>query len=83
MKQGRIQDLGCQSGAAPVTSEIVGSIPGQTHSSCDKEGDSLWQRRFPSGLRCPNIFYRANNVLGSQFNILIIWGKERAPGASR
>jgi hypothetical protein len=26
---------------APVTSEVVGSIPGQTHSSCDREGDSL------------------------------------------
>jgi hypothetical protein len=30
-------------------SEVVGSSPGQSHSSCDREGDSLWQRRFPSG----------------------------------
>jgi hypothetical protein len=30
-----------------ITSEVVGSIPGQTHSSCDGEGDSLRQRRFP------------------------------------
>jgi hypothetical protein len=28
-------------------SVVVSSIPGQTHSSCDREGDSLWQRRFP------------------------------------
>jgi hypothetical protein len=27
--------------SAPVTSEFVGSIHGQTHSSCDREGDSL------------------------------------------
>jgi hypothetical protein len=35
--------------SAHVTSEVVGSIPGQTHSSCDREGDSLWQRKFPPG----------------------------------
>jgi hypothetical protein len=42
--------LGCQSGAvvrsmfetsALVTSEGVGSIPSQTHSSCDRVGDSI------------------------------------------
>jgi hypothetical protein len=57
--------------SAPVTSEVVGSIPGQTHSSCDREGDSLRQRRFPPGApvssymhyKSPNIVYRANNVL--------------------
>jgi hypothetical protein len=27
--------------SVPVASEVVGSIPGQTHSSCDIEGDSL------------------------------------------
>jgi hypothetical protein len=57
-----------------VASEVVGSIPGQTHSSCDKEGDSLRQRRFPPGLRFPckstNIVHRANNVLvDTQFSI--------------
>jgi hypothetical protein len=30
-------------------SQVVGSITGQTHSSCNREGDSLGQRRFPSG----------------------------------
>jgi hypothetical protein len=57
--------------SAPVTSEVVDSIPGQTHSSCDREGDSLWQRRFLPGspvssyihYKSPNIVYRANNVL--------------------
>jgi hypothetical protein len=57
--------------SAPVTSEFVGSIPGQTHSSCDRVGDSLGQRRFPPGApvscyihyKSPNIVYRANNVL--------------------
>jgi hypothetical protein len=57
--------------SAPVTYVVVGSIPGQTHSSCDREGDSLWQRRFPPGapvssyIHCksPNIVYGANNVL--------------------
>jgi hypothetical protein len=57
--------------SAPVTSEVVGSIPGQTRSSCDREGDSLWQRRFPPGTpvssymhyKSPNIVYGVNNVL--------------------
>jgi hypothetical protein len=35
--------------SAPVTSEAVGAIPGQIHSSCDREGDSLRQCRFPPG----------------------------------
>jgi hypothetical protein len=56
---------GCQSGA------VVRSMF-QTHTSCDREGDSLWQRRFPPGApvssymhyKSPNIVYRAiNNVL--------------------
>jgi hypothetical protein len=25
----------------PVTTEVVGSIPGQIHCSCDREGDYL------------------------------------------
>jgi hypothetical protein len=51
--------------------EVVGSIPGQTHSICDREVDSLRQRRFPTGdpvssyihYKLPNIVYGANNVL--------------------
>jgi hypothetical protein len=71
----------CQSGAGqdrcsklaspPVTSEVMCSITGQAHSSCDAEGDSLWQRKFPPGApvsshmhyKSPNIVYGANNVL--------------------
>jgi hypothetical protein len=47
-----------------------------THSSCDREGDSLWRRRFSPGLcfrtlhyKVPNIVYRGlavtscNNVI--------------------
>jgi hypothetical protein len=66
--------------SVPVTSEVVGSIPSQTNSSCDREGDSLRQRKFSPGApvssyihyKSPNIVYRANNVLvdGRQFNIL-------------
>jgi hypothetical protein len=71
----------CQSGAVVirskfeiVSSEVVGSIPDQTHSSCDREGDSLWQRMFPPGLWFPptlhyklhNIVYRANKIVGDR-----------------
>jgi hypothetical protein len=57
--------------SSPVTSEVVGSIPGQTHSSWDREGDSLWQRMCPPRApvssyihyKSPCIVYRANNVL--------------------
>jgi hypothetical protein len=31
---------------SPVTSELWGTIPGRTLSSCDGEGDSLWQYMF-------------------------------------
>jgi hypothetical protein len=36
-----------------ITYEVLGSIPGRTHSSCDREVDSLWQRRFSAGVRFP------------------------------
>jgi hypothetical protein len=55
--------------SAPLTSEVVCLIPGQTHSSCDREGDSLGQRRFSPGAPFYSYItlqiaqYRANNVL--------------------
>jgi hypothetical protein len=43
-----IVEMGCQNGAVVrsmfeinIGAYLVGSIPGQTHSSCDREGDSL------------------------------------------
>jgi hypothetical protein len=50
---------------------VVGSIPSQTHSSCARAGNSLWQCRLPLGApvssyihyKSPNIVYGANNVL--------------------
>jgi hypothetical protein len=54
--------------SAPVTSEVVGSIPGQTHSSCDREGD----------IHCksPNTVNRANHVLvDAQLSIQYLNGK--------
>jgi hypothetical protein len=50
-------------------SEVVGLIPGQTHSSCDGESECLCQHRFPPGTpvssnidyKLPNIVYGANN----------------------
>jgi hypothetical protein len=68
----------------------VGSIPGQTHSSCDRVGDSLWQRRFPPGApvssyihyKSPNICLRANNVLvdaqlSIQYFLIAVWINHR------
>jgi hypothetical protein len=50
--------------SAPVTSEVVGSIPSQTHSICDREGDSLLQRRFPPGLWFPPMLhYKSPNIV--------------------
>jgi hypothetical protein len=56
--------------SAPVTSEVVGSIPGHVHSSCDREGESLRQRRFPPGAPVSSYitsqiaqYHRVNNVL--------------------
>jgi carotenoid cleavage dioxygenase-like enzyme len=59
--------------SALVTFEVVGSIPGQTHSSCDREGDSdCVGFLFGSGflLHTLQIVHRANNILtlSSQFN---------------
>jgi hypothetical protein len=66
-------NLGCQSGAvvrsmfvtsAPVTTEVVGSIPGQTHSLIERAtlSDSVG---FLLGLRFhpTYIVYRATNVI--------------------
>jgi hypothetical protein len=85
---------GCQDGAlvtdrcsklisAPITSEVVGSIPGQTHSLYDREGDSNWQCRFPPGApvssyihyKSPNIVYGASwrSSLNSMFFIPSNW----------
>jgi hypothetical protein len=59
--------------SAPVTSE-VGLIPGQTHSSCDREGDSLghWQRRFPPGLQFPPTYITNPPILSIEL-IMSYW----------
>ena len=57
--------------STPVTSEVPGSIPSRSRASCDRVGDSLWQRRFTPGApvssyratKSPNIVHRANDVL--------------------
>jgi hypothetical protein len=44
--------------------EVPGLNPGQTCSSCDREGDSLWQRRFSPGLRFPpTLYYKSPNIV--------------------
>jgi hypothetical protein len=72
----RLCTSGCQSGAV-VRSMFEINISAchlwgrGFHSSCDREGDSLRQRRFPPGApvssyihnKSPNIVYRANNDL--------------------
>jgi hypothetical protein len=48
---------------APVTSEVVGSIPVQTHSS----------RRFHSGLRFPpTLHYKSPNIANRANNFLLV-----------
>jgi hypothetical protein len=44
--------------SAPVASDFVGSIPGRTHSSCGREGDSLSDSvGFLRSLRFPTYIY--------------------------
>jgi hypothetical protein len=64
--------------SAPVTSEVVGSIPGQTHSWCDLS-DSIGFLRVGGSsfllhtLQKNNIVCRANNVLvDTQLSILYL-----------
>jgi hypothetical protein len=69
--------------SASFTSEVVGSIPGQTHSSYDGEGDFRRQRRFLLGGSGFLLHYTTNYpmlsieqimsllTLSSQFNIFL------------
>jgi hypothetical protein len=59
------KDQCSKSTSAPITCEVMGSVPG-TLSSCDRDGDSLSsgflrELRFPPTLhyKSPNIVYRA------------------------
>jgi hypothetical protein len=68
-----------------VTSEVMGSIPSQTHSSCDRERTTLsnsvgffWGLRFPPTLhhKSPNIVYRANTV-PARNSIFLVHGEKQ------
>jgi hypothetical protein len=66
------------------TPEVVGSTPGQTHSSCDREGDSPWRRRFSRGLRFPLTFTEvATKPQASHRPTLIVTGGSWRKSAPR